>query len=142
MCFGAHRLKSVLVTLGAGVIRPTGDTQMRILVVEDEWLVRELVVEELREAGFEVVDAATGDEAVTRFAEHRADVLLTDIRLPGALDGWEIAERCREAKPALPVIYMTGYCEQARMVPGAVLLRKPFRIAQIVAAIEQLTQAT
>jgi CheY-like chemotaxis protein len=111
---------------------------MRILVVEDEWLVRELVVEELRGAGFEVLEAGTGDDAVARFAEHGADLLLTDIRLPGVLDGWAVAERCREAKPRLPVIYVTGYCEQARMVPGAVLFRKPFRTAQILNAIAQL----
>jgi CheY-like chemotaxis protein len=114
---------------------------MKILVVEDELLVRELVVDELRDAGFEVLEAETGAEAIERCRENDPDVLFTDIRLPGNLDGWQIAERCREAKPSLPVIYATGYSDQTRMVPGAVLFKKPYRAVQIVAAIEQLTRA-
>lgn len=114
---------------------------MRILVVEDEWLVRELVVEELRDAGFEVLEAETGADAIAQSQEHDPDVLFTDIRLPGGVDGWQIAERCREAKPSLPVIYATAFCDQTRMVPGAVLFKKPYRTTQIVAAIEQLTRA-
>jgi|1186.fasta_scaffold94504_3 CheY-like chemotaxis protein len=114
---------------------------MKILVVEDEWLVRELVVEELRDAGFDVLEAANGAEAIARFEEQDPDILLTDIRLPGTLDGWEIAERCRRAKPAMPVIYASGYSEQTRMVPGAVLFNKPYRATQIVSVIEKLTKA-
>src|SRR4051812_48920497 len=114
---------------------------MKILVVEDEWLVRELVVEELRGAGFEVLEAETGAEAMARFEQQDPDLLMTDIRLPGGMDGWEIAERCRFAKPRLPVIYATAYCPQTRMVRGALLLHKPFRAAQILSAIEQLTRA-
>jgi CheY-like chemotaxis protein len=114
---------------------------MRILVVEDEWLVRELVVEELRGAGYEVLEADTGAGAIAQYQDHDPDVLFTDIRLPGDLDGWQIAEQCREAKPDIPVIYATGYSDQTRMVPGAVLFRKPYRSSQILAAIEQLTRA-
>jgi CheY-like chemotaxis protein len=54
-----------------------------------------------------------------------ADVLLTDIQLPGEIDGWLIAERCREHDPGLPVIYATGYSPvQARPVPGSLSLQK------------------
>src|SRR4051812_4221875 len=108
---------------------------MKVPVVEDEWLVRELVVEELQGAGFEVLEAETGAEAMARFEEQDPDVLMTDIRLPGTVDGWDIAERCRATKPALPVIYATGYSDQTRMVPGAVLFMKPYRPAQILLAI-------
>jgi CheY-like chemotaxis protein len=115
---------------------------MRILMVEDEPLVRETVVEELRECGFEVIEAETGEEAVARCSEQMADVLFTDIRLPGAIDGWAIAEHCRRANPAIPVIYATGYSGGVtRMVPRAVLFSKPYRTAQIVNAIRQLARA-
>jgi len=114
---------------------------MKVLVVEDERLVRELLVEKLRDAGFDVLEAANGAEAIASFQSQNPDVLLTDIRLPGGCDGWDLAERCRSAKPDIPVIYSTGYSDQTRMVPGAVLLKKPYRPAQIVSAIEKLTRA-
>jgi CheY-like chemotaxis protein len=81
---------------------------MKVLVVEDDELVREVAVEGLTEAGFEVVEAASAEEALARCEEHVADVLFTDIRLPGSLDGWDVAEQCRETNPGLPVIYATG----------------------------------
>src|SRR5215218_5326868 len=68
---------------------------MKVLVVEDEWLVRELIVGELLDAGFDVVEAESGEAALARYHEHNPDVLFTDIRLPGQIDGWDVAERCR-----------------------------------------------
>lgn len=76
---------------------------MRILVVEDDPLIRELVVEALREEGYEVIHAANGEEALAWCGRRVADVLVTDIRLPGRVDGWQIAERCREQDPELAV---------------------------------------
>jgi CheY-like chemotaxis protein len=72
---------------------------VRILVVEDDSLVRELVVEALREEGYEVIHAANGEQAMAWCKRQIADVLVTDIRLPGEVDGWQIAERCREQDP-------------------------------------------
>ncbi len=113
---------------------------MKVLVVEDEWMVREVIVEELSEHGFEVMEAATGEEALTQCSMTHPDVLLTDIRLPGKLTGWDIAECCRENDPNIPVIYVTGYSHvDARMVPGSVFLHKPYRAAEIVRTIRQLT---
>jgi len=113
---------------------------MRVLVVEDEWLVREMAVEMLREAGFDVVEAATAEEALLRCNEEMADVLFTDIRLPGKLTGWDVAEHCRARDPSVPVIYATGYTEGAsRQVPGSVFFRKPYRADQVVQAIRDLT---
>ena len=82
---------------------------MLILVVEDDALIREFVVEVLREEGYDVIHAANGEEALAWCGRQVADVLVTDVRLPGGIDGWQIAERCREHDPALPVIYATGY---------------------------------
>src|SRR3954467_911674 len=75
---------------------------MNVLVVEDEWLVRELIVAELLEAGFDVVEAESGEAALARY--HNPDVLFTDVRLPGRIDGWDVAERCRASNSDLPVV--------------------------------------
>ena len=82
---------------------------MRVLVVEDDPLIREMVVEGLEEEGFEVLQAADGKEALSWCKRREADVLVTDVVLPGGTDGWQIAERCREHHPELLVIYATGF---------------------------------
>ena len=111
---------------------------MNILVVEDEFLIRETIVEELREAGFDVLEAVTGDQAMQLY--DRVDVLFTDIRLAGSLTGWDIAETCRAARPNIPVIYATGYSHvEPRRVPGSVFFRKPYRAAHVIKAIRELT---
>jgi CheY-like chemotaxis protein len=113
---------------------------MRILVVEDDPLVRELVVEALREEGFDVIHARDGEEALEWCRRLVADALVTDVRLPGKVDGWQIAERCREHDPDLPVIYATGYSPvQPRPVPGSRFLQKPYNPDQIVQAVRQMT---
>ncbi len=111
---------------------------MNVLVVEDEFLLRDTIAEELRDAGFEVIEAGTGSEAMIHLAN--ADVLFTDIRLPGSMTGWDIAERCREAHPDLPVIYATGYSHvEPRRVPGSMFFQKPYQAEQVIKAIRQLT---
>ena len=113
---------------------------MQILVVEDEPLVRCVIVDELLDAGFNGIEAVTGEEAL----QHRAsaDVLFTDIRLPGDLTGWNIAERYREAHPNIPVIYATGFTHVApRRVSGSLFFQKPYRDSKIIEAIRELTTA-
>jgi CheY-like chemotaxis protein len=113
---------------------------MRILLVEDNALLRKMVLEAFVDEGFDVVAAETGEQALERSREGSLDVLFTDIRLPGEITGWEIAEICREANPRLPVIYATGYSHsRPRPVPGAILFCKPYRTEQIVRIIRKLT---
>jgi DNA-binding NtrC family response regulator len=112
---------------------------VRILLVEDDPLVRELVVEALREEGHEVTHAANGEQALVWCKRQIADVLITDIRLPGEVDGWQIAERCREHDPELQVIYATGFSPvEARPVPGSLTLQKPYQPDRIVEAVRQM----
>lgn len=93
---------------------------MRVLVVEGDDLIRILAVDTLEDAGFEVIEAATAEEALDRCEEGTADLLFTDIMLSGTLDGWDVAERCRENNPRLPVIYTTGYLvREHRPVAGS-----------------------
>ena len=113
-----------------------GVSRISILVVEDEPLILDIVADELSEAGFEVLQARTGEEAVAILdSEATLDLLLTDIRLPGSLDGWSVAERARERFSTLPVIYVTGYSgKPVRQVPDSILLMKPYRPSAVVKA--------
>jgi hypothetical protein len=65
--------------------------------LEDDKLLRNVTVDGLEDEGFEVIEAATGEEALDRCRERIADTLLTDIMLPGKINGWDIAEHCRDA---------------------------------------------
>jgi CheY-like chemotaxis protein len=112
---------------------------MRVLVVEDDPFVREMAVAGLEEAGYEVVEAASGGEALRLVrAGIVIDALLTDIRLPEA-NGWEVATAYRELFPGLPVLYVTGSAEQMRPVPGGIIISKPYRMAQVVGVLETWT---
>ncbi|MDR2857636.1 MAG: response regulator [Novosphingobium sp.] len=84
----------------------------RILIVEDEMLIRELAAEDLTGAGFDVVCACSGDEALA-VIEHDSDFdfLFTDIHMPGAVDGRELAVRARARLPGLAVLYATGHAD-------------------------------
>jgi CheY-like chemotaxis protein len=108
----------------------------RILVVEDDQLIRETVADILSSEGFDVLEAESGEEAMKFCGEHSADVIFTDIRLAGPLTGWDVAEHCRQANPDIPVIYATGYSHvRPRPVSGSILFQKPYRPDQILAAI-------
>jgi DNA-binding response OmpR family regulator len=113
---------------------------VRILVVEDDPLIREFTVEALREEDYDVIQASSGEEAVAWCMRQTADVLVTDIKLPGEVDGWQIAERCREHNPGLFVIYATGFSPVvARPVPGSLSLHKPYHPEELLRAIRQVT---
>ncbi|MGX9428850.1 MULTISPECIES: response regulator [Bradyrhizobium] len=67
-------------------------------------------------------------------------MLVTDVRLPGKLDGWQIAEHCRESHPELPVIYATGYSPTTpHPVPSSRIVKKPFHPAEIVRMVQELS---
>jgi CheY-like chemotaxis protein len=109
---------------------------MKILVVEDDPFVSEMAVAGLEDAGFEVVEAASGGEALSILQAGIAlDVLLTDIRLLGA-NGWVAAWAYRERFLDLPARYVTGYAEQMQPVPGRIIISKPYRMAQVVGVLE------
>jgi DNA-binding response OmpR family regulator len=111
---------------------------IRVLVVENNEPVREPVAEGLRQAGFDVVEAADGEEAISHLQE-RFDVLFTDIDLPGGMNGWTIAERWREADALVGVIYTSGFClDHGRQVRASRCVPKPYRPGQIVAAVVDL----
>ncbi|QRM33914.1 response regulator [Microvirga sp. VF16] len=111
---------------------------MKILVVEDDPFVRDMTVTELEDAGYEVMEAATGGQALSLLQAGIAlDALLTDIRMPEA-NGWEVAKAYRERFPDLPVLYVTGYAEQMQPVPGGIILSKPYRISQVIGLLKDV----
>lgn len=111
-----------------------------VLVVEDEEMLLSAVSMEFEDAGYDVLCAGTAEEAYDLLRERpQVDLLFTDIRLPGQLDGWDLAERARALQPALPVIYVTGYStEEPRQVAESVLVMKPYRMAAIIDVARRL----
>jgi CheY-like chemotaxis protein len=114
------------------------------LVVEDEGLLRLELAEELTSAGWLVREAGTGEEAFRLLSQLHArgekiDFLVTDIRLGGVVDGWQVAETCRTAWPGLPVIYVSANpIVENRKVADSVFLSKPVDIDSLVAICRKL----
>ena len=125
---------------GAG---PTSGGATRLLVVEDEFLIRLMLSEALLDAGYEVLEAADADEALRQIelaAGRPPRALLTDVQLPGPVNGHELASRIRARLPALPVIFMTGRPEPlgAPASRRDVVIAKPYLPSEVCAAVERL----
>jgi CheY-like chemotaxis protein len=122
--------------------RPRRAGNERILVVEDEPSVRELARRLLADAGYDVLTAEDGADALKTFmqCDGRFDLVLTDLIMPG-LSGRELAQELRRDAPGVNVIYMSGYTagllgEQAFIAEGEELLEKPFTRSQLLHAVE------
>lgn len=118
-------------------MRAASDTRPTILVVEDEMLLGDVIADELEDAGYRVILTLTGEEAMGFIdGSEPIDLLFTDIRLPGTIDGWKLAEAARRKRPDLPIIYASGYfVEQPREVPGSLFLTKPYRPSALLRAL-------
>jgi len=117
----------------------------RVLLVEDDARVREVTAEMLREAGFVVVTAADGVQALALLRQGEPfDVLFSDIVMPGGMNGVELAQEARRLRPALPVLLATGYPGQSldRELHGFEMLAKPYDQALLVRRMAELTAAT
>ena len=108
--------------------------QPRVLVVEDEYLVRDMIVHEMALAGFDVLQAASAEDALALMTKtDRLDLLFTDIRLPG-MNGWQLAEQIRVRYSQVPVIYASGYAERITPLPRSKFLQKPYMPSQVFQA--------
>jgi PAS domain S-box-containing protein len=115
----------------APVRHETDGGSERILLVEDDDLVRAHVGGQLRLLGYEVDAVADGRAAIECLKRHRFDLLFTDVVMPGGVDGRELAERARELDPDLRILFTSGYTEKAIVLHGrldanAQLLSKPY----------------
>jgi CheY-like chemotaxis protein len=123
------------------MVRGSGET---ILVVEDEPALRVYAVEALRDLGYRVLEAATGPEALAVAEQHpEIDLLFTDVVLAGGMNGRAIAETLAQRRPALPVLYTTGYTANAivhhgRLDPGMHLIGKPYTYADLAAKVRRM----
>jgi signal transduction histidine kinase len=121
-------------TVGPDAGMPALDGDRRVVVVDDEAMVLEVVTEVLSGAGYSVVPCANGQEALTRIASGPVDLLVTDLAMPD-LSGEEVANRARALRPALPVVFITGYDADGRLAGERWRLRKPFQAADLLAIV-------
>ena len=127
-------------------IAPRGSE--RILVVEDDDDVRESVVSQLLSLGYVVEEARNGTEGLDRVTQNGPyDLLLTDVVMPGRLNGRGLADAARQHRAGLRVLFMSGYTENAiihhgRLDPGARLLSKPFRKIDLARAVRSALDST
>lgn len=122
----------------------TPAAQQTILVVEDNDLVRQYAISQLRDAGYQVLSAANGQQALSWLASvQQIDLLFTDVLMPGGLNGFELAEKAKQLRKHLPVLYTSGYNEQTlteeqRHNGGMVLLHKPYHRAALLNKVSQM----
>ena len=108
----------------------------RVLVVEDEPLIRELIIETLLELGCEVIQAPDGHSGLRAVRSHQPiDLMISDIGLPG-MNGQQLAEEALQFRETLKVLFITGYAENATLAdgflkPGMSLMTKPFSVAAL-----------
>ena len=108
-----------------------------VLIVEDEIAIRQLVAEVLGDAGYRVLEAPTGPAGVALLrSDDRIDLLITDVGLPGGLNGRQVADAGRAVRPALKILFVTGYAANAAVGAGHLddgmeILTKPFNIAEL-----------
>jgi CheY-like chemotaxis protein len=141
--FGSDR--SDLVQEGTPTtIRGSGET---VLIVDDDADVRNFTVEMLRELGYVPVEAANGAHAL-RHLDMRPDIklLFTDLGLPGGMNGRELADEAKRRRPALKVLFTSGYARNAivhdgRLAPGLELLPKPYSFAALGTRVRRILDA-
>jgi PAS domain S-box-containing protein len=119
----------------------TGET---VLIVDDEPMIRELVLEILLDLGYAALHAADGPEAMRIITSAaRIDLLITDVGLPNGMNGRQIADAARQNRPALPVLFITGYAENAvigggQLDAGMEVIAKPFGLEAMTSRIREM----
>jgi two-component system, OmpR family, response regulator len=118
----------------------------RLLVVEDEPNILELLAASLRYAGFEVITAAAGTEAVQAASRHRPDLIVLDVMLPD-MDGFDVVRRLRGGGTRIPVVFLTARDAMEDKVRGLTLggddyVTKPFSLEEVIARIRAVLRRT
>lgn len=113
------------------------DRRANVLVVEDDTLVRDMIVDILRDAGFGALEAGCASEGLRVLAEHPVDAVITDVDLPGELDGMGLAQRIGEFWPKIGVIIMSGRLA-GPLPPQTQFLAKPFAAERLLRSVADL----
>lgn len=113
-----------------------------ILVVEDDAIVRMLIVDVLEELEFRVLEAADAEEAlvIVNTASQVIDLMMTDVGLPD-MDGKQLAGKVRELRPSLPILFASGYAENIDVPVGMQVIAKPFSIDQLRDKVKSMLPA-
>jgi CheY-like chemotaxis protein len=117
-----------------------------VLLVEDEATIRTLVTEELSNRGYRVIAVPDGASALEVLQSGQSvDLLLTDVGLPGGLNGRQVADAGRSIRPDLKVLFITGYAENAAvgnglLGSGMAVITKPFDIAALTEKVRQMIE--
>jgi two-component system OmpR family response regulator len=117
----------------------TETAEARLLVVDDEPNIVELLSASLRFAGFEVVTATNGQQALTMIASYQPDLVVLDVMMPG-IDGFEVVRRMRESQQRIPVLFLTAKDATEAKITGLTLgaddyITKPFSLEEAIARI-------
>jgi CheY-like chemotaxis protein len=140
---GESRGHPVAVQHSNAIPEAAGET---VLLVEDESSVRLLIAEVLRELGYALIEAANAELALPILASNvRLDLMITDVGLPG-LNGRQLAEIGRHYRPALKVLFVTGYAEHATkrgdfLGPGMKMVTKPFSMEAVAITIREMIES-
>ena len=112
-----------------------------ILVVEDDAIVRMLIVDVLEELEYKVLEADSSEQALEFLNDENQniDLMMTDVGLPG-MDGRELATEARLVRPALPILFASGYAESIEVPEGMQVIGKPFSIDQLRDKVKNITQ--
>lgn len=117
-------------------------TPSTILVVEDDNIVRMLIVDVLEELEFTVLEAADAEQALT-FVKNSQEVIslmMTDVGLPD-MDGKQLANKVRELRPQLPILFASGYADNIDVPDGMQVIAKPFSIDQLRDKVKSMLPA-
>jgi len=119
----------------------TGET---ILIVDDEPTVRMLMADILSEAGFNILEAQDGPSGLRLLESNaRIDLLITDVGLPGGMNGRQVADAARSSRPDLKILFVTGFAENAavgngHLPPGMEVLTKPFQVVELANKVSEI----
>jgi CheY-like chemotaxis protein len=124
----------------------SGDGEV-VLVIDDEPTIRMLIGEVLADAGYAAIEAADGPTGLKVLqSDTRIDLLITDVGLPGGLNGRQVADAARVTRPDLKILFITGFAENAvvrdgRLEPGMSLVTKPFQMDELARKIREAMEA-
>lgn len=117
-----------------------------VLIIDDEETVRSLVAEVLGDAGYNVIEAPDGPSGLDLLrSDRRIDLLISDVGLPGGMNGRQVADAARVSRPDLKVLFITGYAENAAvgnglLAPGMEVLTKPFVMGDLAAKVHDMIE--
>jgi CheY-like chemotaxis protein len=137
---------SAAVALPDPAAAPRAEQGETVLVIDDEPSVRMLVTEILEDLGYTAIEAADGPSGLKVLqSDVRIDLLITDVGLPGGMNGRQVADAARETRPGLKVLFITGYAENAAVGNGYLddgmqVLTKPFVIEALAARIRDMIE--